>query len=165
MLQCTCGFIYLNPRPSSKEINYYYQSEHYDPFRVSSNGIWNKVYHYVQKFSLCWKYKIIRKYIQGGRLLDIGGGKGEFADFIHKKEGWDVTLQDSFADLDRTENGSIFVSELSDINPNIKFDVITLWHSLEHIHDIKNLFIKQKNLMLKMFLLKTKFFMKEQKEV
>ena len=147
LFQCTCGFIYLNPRPSSREINHYYQSEAYDPFRDSSNGIWNKVYQHVQKLSLSWKYKIIRRYIQGGRILDIGGGKGKFAKYIHEKEGWDVTLQDSFFDFEKRESSISFVKALSDLNRSTKFDVITLWHSLEHIHNIKYLFESLHNLL------------------
>ena len=147
LLQCTCGFIYLNPRPSSGEINHYYQSEDYDPLRESSNGIWNKVYHHVQKLSLSWKYKIIRRYIQGGNLLDIGGGKGKFAKYIHEKEGWDVTLQDSIFDFEKRESSISFVTELSELNLSIKFNVITLWHSLEHIHNIKYLFNSLHNLL------------------
>ena len=146
LLQCTCGFIYLNPRPSSENIKHYYQSENYDPFIESTNPIWKTLYRYVQKISLSWKYKIIRRYIQGGRLLDIGGGKGDFADFMHEKEDWNVTLQDSMFDFEERENSISFIRQLSELNLPTKFDVITLWHSLEHIHNIKDLFDSLHNL-------------------
>ena len=139
LFQCTCGFIYLHPRPKIEEMNQYYQSKGYDPHSQLSNGTWSRVYHSMQRLALIWKYKIIRRYNSIGSLLDIGGGKGVFAEFIHSK-GWDVTFQDSFAKLDEKVYGSSFVPKLKDINPSTKFDVITLWHSLEHIHNIKDLF-------------------------
>ena len=79
--------------------------------------------------------------------MDIGGGKGKFADFIHKKEKWDVTLQDSIIDFERRESSISFVASLSDLDHSTKFDVITLWHSLEHIHNIKHLFDSFHNLL------------------
>ena len=147
LVRCNCGFVYLNPRPSVEDIGQYYQSEDYDPHNNSLNGIWNSIYHFVQQLSLRWKYRIIRSYIQRGRLLDIGGGKGDFVEFIYDK-GWDVTLQDNLVDLYKKKNSSSFVSDLIDLDPLAKFDVITLWHSLEHIHDIKNLFDNLSNLLI-----------------
>ena len=79
--------------------------------------------------------------------MDIGGGKGKFADFFHEKEEWDVTLQDCIFDFERRESSISFVTELSDLNRSTKFDVITLWHSLEHIHNIKYLFESVHNLL------------------
>ena len=146
LLKCICGFIYLNPRPDIGEINHYYKLDNYDPHKESFNSFWNTAYHYVQKVTLNWKYRIITKYIKKGSLLDIGGGKGEFAQFINKK-GWDVTFQDNMTDLNRRENNSFFVRELSNVNSTKRFDVITLWHSLEHIHNIKYLFDSINNML------------------
>ena len=58
--------------------------------------------------------------------------------------------------------GSIGKSTLDVIRKDKK--ILKLFFYLQIII-IKNLFIRQKNLMLKMFLLKTKFIMKELKEV
>ena len=136
--QCSCGFIYLNPRPIFEEIRKYYQIDNYDPHSKSLNTIKRKVYCYAQKLTLRWKYKIIRKYFQDGSLLDVGGGKGEFVEYFRRK-GWNVILQDSI--ISNTINKNItFIRELSDLKTSAKFDVITLWHSLEHIHNIKCLF-------------------------
>ena len=33
-----------------------------------------------------------------------------------------------------------YFNKLDDINDSFKFDTLSMWHSLEHIHDIKNLF-------------------------
>ena len=88
----------------------------------------------------------MKHYVKKGSILDIGGGNGKFAEFVHGK-GWIVTMQDSFLDIDRENISSTFISELSELNLSKKFDVITLWHSLEHIHKINNLFDSLDNLL------------------
>ena len=104
LLQCRCGFIYLNPRPPSKEIHKYYQSICYDPHNKLPNSVWNIFYKNIQQLTIRWKYSIIRQHFNIGSILDIGGGKGEFAKFIHKKD-WDVMMQDSVTDYsDRKHN-------------------------------------------------------------
>jgi predicted SAM-dependent methyltransferase len=66
-------------------------------------------------------------------LLDIGGGKGEFVDYINNKDINAINY-----DLYTNEN----VTELPALcNSNQKFDIITMWHSLEHIHNVNDLMI------------------------
>ena len=133
--------VYLNPRPDKREASLYYQFPNYDPHRTISENRWSTMYHLVQKFTLWWKYNKIASNKSSGRLLDIGGGKGEFAVFMAEK-GWDVVLQDSISGIEgKTISQNIeFVKDLNLLNDDKKFDVITLWHSLEHIHNISELY-------------------------
>ena len=39
LIKCNCGFIYLNPRPSTSDMGKYYQSANYDPHKVKSKNI------------------------------------------------------------------------------------------------------------------------------
>ena len=141
LVKCECNFIYLNPRPDNKEVSFYYQSPKYDPHHTINEDRWTTMYHLVQKFTLWWKYNKIASNKSSGRLLDIGGGKGEFAVFM-AENGWDVVLQDSISGLEGiTISQNIeSVKDLNILNDDKKFDVITLWHSLEHIHDISELY-------------------------
>ena len=50
IVKCYCGFIFLNPRPTEKEIVKFYSSVDYDPHR--STSIFYKI---AQKFSFRWK--------------------------------------------------------------------------------------------------------------
>ena len=86
-----------------------------------------------------WKYNILKGFYNYGRLLDIGGGKGDFVKYISEKE-WDVTFQDSIINSNGSNIRISFVAALSDLDPSERYDVITLWHSMEHIHDIQSLF-------------------------
>ena len=138
--ECICGFIFLNPRPLFSKINKFYDIDNYDPHNLNLNKKWKLIYKFIQQFTYSWKRKIISKYKDTGRLLDIGCGSGEFAEYMDKK-GWSVTIQDSFYNYDGNNKNIEFVDSLLKINSSSKFEIITLWYSLEHIHDINNLFI------------------------
>jgi len=137
--KCECGFVYLNPRPNISEIYNYYQLTNYVPHLKIKKSIWFTIYQYCQKLTFRYKYKIIRKYEKKGRLLDIGGGNGKFAEFMHSK-GWEVIIHDSIIDNNMSDLSIPHFTKLTDIDSALKFNVITLWHSLEHIHDIRELF-------------------------
>ena len=139
LYKCECGFLYLNPRPNSEEISQYYNSDDYDPHILSSYNFRSILYRYVQKFLFRWKLYIINKHYVKGRLVDIGGGVGNFVKYMSKK-GWDVLLQEKFLlpskDIDRV----IDIKSLYDNEHKSKYNLITLWHSLEHIHKITDYF-------------------------
>ena len=141
LVKCKCNFVYLNPRPTFNDISSYYQSEKYDPHYTSNKRIWTKFYHFVQFFTLRWKYSKIPDISKTKKLLDIGAGQGEFATFMREK-GWNVVIQDTNKDINQKNNphGYNFVQELKQINESESFNVITLWHSLEHIHNVKDLY-------------------------
>ena len=141
LVKCKCNFVYLNPRPKFCDISSYYQSEKYDPHYTTNTSIWNKCYHFVQFFTLRWKYSKIPNMGKTKKLLDIGAGQGEFASFMREK-GWNVVIQDTNIDINKKSNhhNYNFVQELKQINESESFNVITLWHSLEHIHNVKDLY-------------------------
>ncbi len=140
LVKCKCGFVFLNPRPSFDEISSYYEHEEYDPHRKESKTLFNKAYDEVQKWAVSWKRRKIEKFFSTGSHLDIGGGKGEFATHM-ALNGWNSTLQDTSVEaleIAKTSNISC-VNSLDDIEGD-KFNLITMWHVLEHVHDIKSLF-------------------------
>ena len=136
--KCECGFIFLDPRPTIDEIGEYYDDPSYDPHNVEGKSTWSKLFKNIQTLTSYWKKNIILNYVRGKKILDIGGGESIFP-HIMNKEGWDVTVQDKYFPFKKIREFST-VNDLNDLNFSNQFDVITLWHSLEHIHDIKDLF-------------------------
>jgi SAM-dependent methyltransferase len=72
--------------------------------------------------------------------LEVGAGTGAFADAMAKK-GWKVTALEpdvSSREIAFNNYGINLLpsSALENLTPN-SFDVITLWHVLEHVHDLK----------------------------
>jgi len=141
LVQCECGFIYLNPRPGTAEISAYYTSTDYDPHKSDKKSIQDILYRWVQNWALGWKYRKIRSWHTSGNLADIGGGQGEFCSYFRDR-GWRVTLQDTSptALYTAAERGLDTVETLDDLRSRGPFQVITMWHALEHIHHVDRLF-------------------------
>jgi len=141
LVKCDCNFVFLNPRPTESEISNYYHSTDYDPHNIKTNDKWGKLYKLVQRGTLRWKFSKIAPFYLNGKLLDVGGGSGEFTSFMALK-GWDVVLQDNIANLNgiNETKGVRKVENLQMIKSTELFNVITLWHSLEHIHNTEELF-------------------------
>ena len=99
LVKCDCNFVYLNPRPSEANISTYYKFPDYDPHNFLKNNKLGKIYKLVQWAALRWKFKKISSFHQSGKLLDVGGGNGEFAAFM-ALQGWNVFLQDKISKLD-----------------------------------------------------------------
>jgi 2-polyprenyl-3-methyl-5-hydroxy-6-metoxy-1,4-benzoquinol methylase len=102
----------------------------------------NALYHKVRQRTLKQKTDWVQSLFTGykGALLEVGAGTGAFANAMSKK-GWKVTaLEPDAASREIAfKNYGIHLlpsSELENL-PTNSFDVITLWHVLEHVHDLK----------------------------
>ena len=137
-----CSFRFTQDVPTLEEIGNYYKSENYISHSDTSKGIINNLYHIARKFMLHIKYRHIKKRYnkKSGFLLDIGAGTGYFVDFMtkrgYKTEGIEV---DPEARKIAEKNFGIKLLEANDIYklPKEKYDIITMWHVLEHIHDLE----------------------------
>ncbi|MGA0560783.1 methyltransferase domain-containing protein [Larkinella sp. VNQ87] len=134
-----CGFKATNPRPAEAEIGHYYQSDEYISHSDTRQGIVSQLYHTVRSITLRQKVKLITSLSPSkGSLLDIGCGSGYFLS-ASRNAGWEVmgTEPDINARQqaeERTKTG--LKKSIHEIADEQLFDVITLWHVLEHIHDL-----------------------------
>ena len=140
IVQCeTCGFKYLNPRPTISSIKKHYDVEEYHPHKISEESFIDKIYLRVRDININTKKNLIEKLKPQKRtLLDVGCGTGEFLEAM-KKQSWNVTGMETAKEAkDIATKADIAVYD--DLN-NItgQFDIITLWHVLEHIHDVSGL--------------------------
>jgi SAM-dependent methyltransferase len=141
-----CGFVYLSPRPVEEEMSRFYDLQDYHPHHLSETAAFDKVYARVRNRNSQNKRNLIAKYCPGGHLLDIGCGTGEFL-MEMKKNNWLVTGLET-ADEAR-EIAMRKGLQVSDKLWKVEglFDVVTLWHVLEHIHRVDNLFTHIKRLL------------------
>jgi 2-polyprenyl-3-methyl-5-hydroxy-6-metoxy-1,4-benzoquinol methylase len=139
--QCnSCYFLFTNPRPSEDEIGAYYQSQDYISHHDEAKDVMSKIYTSVRDYTIGQKVKMINEQsLKKGTLLDIGCGTGNFLGAI-KENGWKVfgTEPDSGARevASKRVGASIFQDIQTDALQAQKFDVITLWHVLEHVHQL-----------------------------
>ena len=133
----SCDFKFTNPRPDQDEIGEYYKAESYISHSNTSKGLIAKIYHSVRKYTLKHKINLInRLYPQKGKLLDVGCGTGMFLNEA-RGNGWKVNgiEPDSGARQIAEEiNKSTIKTEILSSFQNEKFNIITMWHVLEHVH-------------------------------
>lgn len=139
--ECTdCGLLYTEPRPSKEKIGDYYKSEEYYSHQENKSGFIPKLYEMVKSINLKNKYKMATAGKTEGKLLDIGCGVGDFIHTVEQK-GWQcigVEPSEDAKKIARTRiKAKIIKSEELEQLPNESFDVITMWHVLEHIDDLK----------------------------
>lgn len=137
-----CQVRFTQNPPSETSIGAYYKSEDYISHTDSSKGLINRLYRFVRNFSLNQKKKLVEKEtgLKKGNLLDVGSGTGHFASAM-QKTSWQVTglEPDEGARAVASKEHSIELlpsAELFNLSEK-RFDAITLWHVLEHVHDVK----------------------------
>lgn len=137
-----CQVRFTQNAPSEATIGEYYKSENYISHTDTSKGVINRLYQTVRNISLNQKRKLLEKTtgLEKGNLLDVGSGTGYFASTM-KKAGWNVTGLEPNEGARKVAQQAhsldlLPVTELFSLPPN-NFDAITLWHVLEHVHDVK----------------------------
>lgn len=134
-----CGLLYTAPRPSPDVIGKYYQSDEYYSHQQNNKGFIPRIYEKVKSVNLRNKVAIALQDMPCGSLLDIGCGVGDFLCQV-KKNHWNVLgIEPSETAQAIAESRLGFrplVPEASSSLPASSFDVITLWHVLEHIEDL-----------------------------
>ena len=122
-----CGYIFDNPRPTFAEIAALYsRTEQYDPWLAEEPArvrMWQR------------RLAIVRRYRSGGTLLDVGTGTGQFlaiAGRYFEARGTEISM--SGARIARERYGvDVAEGQIEDISFDTKFDVITMFHVLEHV--------------------------------
>ena len=135
-----CGFCVTNPRPSLDTIGPFYESDSYISHTNTSTGPLERTYQLIRKLALRSKHRRIARHHISGRVLDFGCGTGEFLAFMRRK-GYSVqgVEPNSRARHQAMSNHAISpVSRLGLLPTTESFDVVTLWHVLEHMHDISS---------------------------
>lgn len=133
-----CGLVYLNPRPTQQEMKGKYTSEYYKRGIIQESqtkeGIEEEINKRLGRAKEILEISGKRK----GKLLDIGCGAGFFIACL-KRYGWNVTGIDisEWASRFAIEKLglNVFTGSVEDIEINEQFDVITMYHLLEHLPD------------------------------
>jgi 2-polyprenyl-3-methyl-5-hydroxy-6-metoxy-1,4-benzoquinol methylase len=128
------------PQPSESDLPKYYQSEDYISHTDSRRNLFEKVYHVIRNISLKRKLKLINSFpLEEKKLLDIGCGTGDFLQTA-KANSWMVSgiEPDEKARAianEKTDNSVYGIEHLLQFEKQT-FDVITLWHVLEHLANL-----------------------------
>ena len=144
ILKCNhCGLLFTHPAPLKEQIAPYYNFPEYISHSDVKEGWMNQLYHKVKSRTLLQKSNWVQSLFTGhkGHLLEVGAGTGAFANTMQNK-GWDVTAlePDEGSRKRALDNYNLALLPIETLHtlPKESFDVITLWHVLEHVHDLHN---------------------------
>lgn len=137
-----CEYIFDNPRPTFDEItNFYSREEKYDSWLKEEKGrdvLWQR------------RLRIVKKFKNTGTLLDIGTGTGQFLYFARNDfevEGTEIS-ESAIKIAKEKYDLNLKKGQVEDIDfGDRRFDVITLFHVLEHVPDPSRLIEKCYNLL------------------
>ena len=148
-----CNFVFVNPRPNSQNLGKFYEVKGYDPFLSTEQkfSIRDKFYMFLRNFNLSQKYsKISKLKPEPGKILDIGCATGEFLQKF-REPNWQCTGVEVVEDArNKAKSKNIAVYPSVDTLPqDSKFDIITMWHVLEHVHNLQDSVKKIESLLKK----------------
>lgn len=135
-----------HPQPSLEKLPSYYESNDYISHTDGNKSLFEKLYQFVKSIALKNKLKLINAQSSKGRILDIGAGVGDFLS-VCKNDGWQtVGIEPSEkAKTIAIQKGVSFVNDLASLENN-SFDIITMWHVLEHVPNLEEYISELKRL-------------------
>ena len=143
VVECVrCRLIFLNPFPEFENAAHY-DAEYYRPWLEEQArqrvALWAKRADFLERFTRI------------GRLLDVGCGDGSFLRTAMER-GWRVTGTEvsrwAGLSLRRTPGIAILEGDLLQIDqPAMSFDVVTMWHVLEHMERPLQTLIRARDLL------------------
>ena len=128
----------LITEPQPDNLGRYYESEDYISHTDAKRSMVDKIYHTVKGYNLKSKLSLINSYAGTDKtLLDVGAGTGDFL-VGAKHDGWKITgiEPNGLARLKAGDKGVLLWDDLNTLPIGQKFEVITLWHVLEHLPDL-----------------------------
>lgn len=130
-------FLKTLPKPELNHLDSYYESEDYISHTDSQKNFFEKTYQLVRNVSLKQKRKLVSKLSNGKQVLDIGCGTGDFLKELnlhgYQSTGFEPNLK---AATIAKQKGINLIEDYKKL-PQATFDVITMWHVLEHVYDLQ----------------------------
>ena len=127
-----------SPQPDSENLGKYYDSPNYISHTDGNKSLFEKLYQAVKNIALKNKLNLINSLSENkGKILDIGAGTGDFLAFV-KQNGWQtIGVEPSQKAKEIALKKEVeFANETSELE-NQSFDIITMWHVLEHVPDLE----------------------------
>ena len=137
-----------HPQPTLDKLGSYYEFEDYISHTDGKRTLFEKMYHFIKRKAIRDKVSLINSYQPlKGRILDIGAGTGDFL-LECKNQNWDILgiePNDKAKEI-AVGKGIKFGNTIEKLESN-SFDVITMWHVLEHVPDVEHQVAELKRLL------------------
>ena len=141
VLECkNCKVTFTDVDVNSAFYGHYYPKNYYDKFR--GNKLVESLLAFLEKFSFKRKLRLILRHKpEGNRVLEIGCAQGKFLNDLpstFKKFGVEINasgrryIQEHFPEITVYQDG---IDSENFSGCSVKYDIILMWHVLEHIKD------------------------------
>lgn len=134
-----CSLLFTNPRPKEEKIGPYYDFPEYYSHEKNNKNLTQLIYNKVRNYAVLQKVKLISELKEPCKLLDYGCGTGEFLQAAQLK-GWTIKgiepTEKARNQANQILDGKVFAN-IELLEDKKKFDIITLFHVLEHIHTLR----------------------------
>ena len=141
-----------HPKPNNEELGKYYESEAYISHTDANKSLFDKVYQTVKNHTIKQKLKLINSLnTEDKTILDIGCGTGDFLETC-RNDQWSISgiePNDGARSIAVNKTEYSILSSIEELlnNDLNQFDVITMWHVLEHVPDLSEYIISLKKLL------------------
>jgi len=137
-----------HPQPTLDRLGMYYEFDDYISHTDGKRTLFEKMYHFIKRRAIKNKLRLIEQHQPvKGKILDIGAGTGDFL-LEAKNKNWETVgvEPNEKAKLIAIKKGVLFADTIEKLESN-SFDVITLWHVLEHVPDVAHQVVELKRLL------------------
>ena len=151
VLDPTLEMLITTPQPSTENLGRYYESEEYISHTDSTQSLFDRIYQLVKVYTISKKIKLVASYSDvttQKSILDIGCGTGGFLSEC-KKNGFQVCGVEPNKKANSLAKSKLEINlyqDISEINSQ-KFDIITMWHVLEHVPNLEEYISSLKQLL------------------
>jgi SAM-dependent methyltransferase len=139
---CNCGLKFTQNRPAEEEIGRYYDSANYASHdSEKKQNLFSIVYKSARDYMLGQKFQLIRQFIpEWQKVLDYGTGEGTFTEYLLKKglDAEGIEPSELARDNFKSRTGKTLYPNLISLPAGKEYDAISMWHVLEHIHQLRD---------------------------
>jgi SAM-dependent methyltransferase len=138
--QCSnCTLRFTQDAPEESSIAPYYQSPDYISHSDTNKGLVNQLYQKVRRYTLDQKAAMVIDHtVKKGKVLDLGAGTGAFLNSM-KERSWEVKGIEPDAgarEIAKLRGIDLSGTDQLESLERGSFDAITMWHVLEHVHQL-----------------------------
>lgn len=141
----SCALAWTHPMPSAAEIGPYYKAESYISHTNTKKGLMNRMYHIIRANMLFKKVKMIERHLKvsGKTTVDVGAGTGYFVKtlglFKANATGFEPDADARAVAKNENDLQLQPIEALFDV-PEQSVDLISMWHVMEHVHEVDRYF-------------------------
>ena len=119
---------------NTKDLSKYYKSDQYISHNTMNKSFIQILYNFVRSIMFHYKYRTLKSFVKPlDKLLDIGCGVGNFLSFMGKKNLKVTGVENNSIALEICKKKNLKVYDSIENLPHELFDIVSLWHVLEHL--------------------------------